>query len=42
MRAGRIEQCAPMDVMLAAPATPYVAALLERAIMSSSLTREPS
>jgi osmoprotectant transport system ATP-binding protein len=31
MRAGRIEQCAPPDALLDAPATPYVAALLERA-----------
>ena len=42
MRAGRVEQCAPMDDMLAAPATAYVAALLERALASSSLTRAPT
>jgi osmoprotectant transport system ATP-binding protein len=31
MRAGRIEQCASLADLLAAPATPYVRALLERA-----------
>lgn len=31
MRNGRLEQVAPPDVLCAAPATPYVAALLERA-----------
>ena len=32
MRAGRIEQRGVLDAMLAAPATPYVASLLERAL----------
>jgi osmoprotectant transport system ATP-binding protein len=32
MRAGRVEQQATLDAMLAAPATPYVASLLERAL----------
>ena len=31
MRAGRVEQSAPPDAVRSAPATPYVAALLERA-----------
>jgi osmoprotectant transport system ATP-binding protein len=42
MRAGRIEQCAPMNVMLRAPGTGYVAALLARAMASSALTRLPT
>jgi osmoprotectant transport system ATP-binding protein len=32
MRAGRVEQRGTLDEMLAAPATPYVASLLERAL----------
>ncbi|HYD52128.1 MAG TPA: ATP-binding cassette domain-containing protein [Gemmatimonadaceae bacterium] len=32
MRVGRVEQQATLDAMLAAPATPYVASLLERAL----------
>ena len=32
MRAGRLEQRGTLDAMLAAPATPYVASLLERAL----------
>jgi osmoprotectant transport system ATP-binding protein len=32
MRAGRIEQRGTLDTLLAAPATPYVASLLERAL----------
>ena len=32
MRAGRIEQRGPLESMLATPATPYVASLLERAL----------
>ncbi|MES3034603.1 MAG: ATP-binding cassette domain-containing protein [Gemmatimonadota bacterium] len=35
MRAGRIEQCAPIATLLAAPATPYVADLLHRAQASA-------
>ncbi|HEX6629983.1 MAG TPA: ATP-binding cassette domain-containing protein, partial [Gemmatimonadaceae bacterium] len=32
MRAGRVEQRGTLDAMLAAPATPYVASLLQRAL----------
>jgi hypothetical protein len=32
MRAGRIEQCAPMEALRSSPATEYVAALLARAL----------
>jgi ABC-type proline/glycine betaine transport system ATPase subunit len=32
MRAGRVEQRGTLDGMLAAPETPYVASLLERAL----------
>ena len=32
MRAGRVEQCGSIDELFDAPATPYVAALLERAV----------
>jgi len=35
MRAGRVEQCAPLATLLGAPATPYVTELLERAQASA-------
>lgn len=35
MRAGRIEQCAPLDTLLDSPATPYVEQLLTRAVASA-------
>ena len=34
MRAGRIEQCAPLATLVTAPATPYVRELLHRALAS--------
>ena len=37
MRAGRVEQCAPLATLLAAPATPYVAELLHRAQASARM-----
>jgi osmoprotectant transport system ATP-binding protein len=40
MRAGRIEQIATLDAMLAAPATPYVASLLARALAAGQRRRE--
>ena len=39
MRAGRIEQRATLDELLAAPATPYVESLLERALASRTRRR---
>jgi osmoprotectant transport system ATP-binding protein len=39
MRAGRLEQRGTLDGMLAEPATPYVASLLERALASGSPRR---
>jgi ABC-type proline/glycine betaine transport system ATPase subunit len=35
MRAGRIEQRGTLDTLMAAPATPYVASLLTRALAGS-------
>jgi ABC-type proline/glycine betaine transport system ATPase subunit len=42
MRSGRVEQCAPFETLLAAPATPYVAQLLERALAASMRLRAAS
>jgi len=39
MRAGRVEQRGTLDALRAAPATPYVAELLERAL--EPLAHEP-
>jgi len=39
MRAGRVEQCAPMETLASAPATEYVATLLARATASASALR---
>jgi hypothetical protein len=36
MRAGRVEQAAPFARLRAAPATPYVARLLERAALAAA------
>ena len=40
MRAGRIEQRGSLDTLLAAPATPYVEMLLDRALAASARLRE--
>ena len=40
MRAGRIEQHGPLETLLAAPATPYVEMLLDRALAASARLRE--
>ncbi len=40
MRAGRIEQRGTLDTMLATPATPYVAGLLERALAGARRRRD--
>jgi hypothetical protein len=39
MRAGRIEQQGTIDRLASAPATPYVATLLERALAASAPLR---
>ncbi len=41
MRAGRIEQCAPLATLLDAPATPYVEQLLTRALSSARALTAP-
>ncbi len=41
MRAGRIEQCAPLATLLNAPATPYVEQLLTRALASARALTAP-
>ncbi len=41
MRAGRIEQCAPLATLRDAPATPYVAALLHRAQAAAQVLAAP-
>ena len=41
MRAGRVEQRGPFDSLLATPATPYVAALLERALAGTRPEARP-
>jgi osmoprotectant transport system ATP-binding protein len=41
MRAGRIEQCAPLVTLLNAPATPYVEQLLTRALSSARALTSP-
>ena len=41
MRAGRVEQCAPLATLLDAPATPYVTELLERAQASARTLVQP-
>jgi osmoprotectant transport system ATP-binding protein len=41
MRAGRIEQCAPLATLQGAPATPYVRELLERAQASARTLVQP-
>ena len=40
MRAGRVEQRGTLDAMLATPATPYVASLLERALAGTRRRRD--
>ncbi|GLC23778.1 ATP-binding cassette domain-containing protein [Roseisolibacter agri] len=40
MRAGRVEQRGTLDAMCAAPATPYVASLLERALAGARRRRD--
>ena len=41
MRAGRVEQHGTLDALRAAPATPYVASLLERALAGARRRRDP-
>jgi osmoprotectant transport system ATP-binding protein len=41
MRAGRVEQCAPVETLLRAPATDYVAALFDRALAAAASLRLP-
>jgi osmoprotectant transport system ATP-binding protein len=41
MRAGRVEQRGTLDAMRAAPATPYVASLLERALAGARRRHDP-
>lgn len=41
MRAGGIEQSGTLDALLASPATPYVAELLDRALAGARRRREP-